>query len=194
MVKMLPIGIQSFEDIIKSNCVYADKTKEIYNLLKTGKVYFLSRPRRFGKSVLCLTLEALFLGKKELFKGLWIEKSDYDWKQYPDTVKIKSEKYYQIVLFLVMRLVGLEVFAEVPTDFGRIDLTFQTKKHIYLIECKHRGTPDSAIKQIIENEYDVPFKKSKKKIVYVGIAFGLPKKALKSKKRKIEVRWRVKLP
>ena len=108
----------------------------------------------------------------------------------PYTVKIKSEKYYQSVLFLVMRLVGLEALAEVPTDFGRIDLTFQTKKHIYLIECKFRGTPDAAIKQIIKNEYAVPFKKSKKKIVYVGIAFG----PSKSKKRKIVVRWKIKTP
>jgi hypothetical protein len=109
----------------------------------------------------------------------------------PYTVKIKSEEYYQSVLFLVMRLVGLEALAEVPKDFGRIDLTFQTKKHIYLIECKHRGTPDSAIKQMIKNEYAVPYKKSKKKIVYVGISFGLPKIIAKSKKRKVEARWKI---
>jgi hypothetical protein len=110
----------------------------------------------------------------------------------PYTVKIKSEKYYQSVLFLVMRLIGLEALAEVPTDFGRIDLTFQTKKHIYLIECKYRGTPDSAIKQIIENEYAVPYKKSKKKIVCVGISFVCSPKNLKSKKRKVEARWKIK--
>lgn len=82
-MKKLPIGIQTFEEIINNNYIYVDKTKYIYNLITQGKTYFLSRPRRFGKSLLCSTLEEVFSGNKELFKGLWIYDSDYDWKKYP---------------------------------------------------------------------------------------------------------------
>ena len=63
-----PIGIQNFEDLRNNDCVYVDKTELIYRLTHTNKVYFLSRPRRFGKSLLVSTLEAYFLGKKELFQ------------------------------------------------------------------------------------------------------------------------------
>ena len=68
-----PIGIQSFEQIITDGYVYVDKTDLIYSLVTEGKIYFLSRPRRFGKSLLVSTLENYFLGRKELFKGLKIE-------------------------------------------------------------------------------------------------------------------------
>ncbi len=84
-MKNLPIGEQSFEKLIKTNCVYVDKTKHIYNLITTGSYYFLSRPRRFGKSLLCSTLAMLFSGKRDLFKGLWIDHDAvaYDWCEYP---------------------------------------------------------------------------------------------------------------
>lgn len=68
-----PIGIQSFAQIREDGFVYVDKTELVYDLVKRGKTYFLSRPRRFGKSLLISTLEAYFLGKRELFKGLAIE-------------------------------------------------------------------------------------------------------------------------
>ena len=65
-----PIGIQTFEQIIQDGYVYVDKTDLVYELVKGGKIYFLSRPRRFGKSLLLSTLENYFLGRKELFMGL----------------------------------------------------------------------------------------------------------------------------
>ena len=64
-----PIGIQNFEQLRNRNCVYVDKTELVYRLANTDSVYFLSRPRRFGKSLLVSTLEAYFQGKKDLFKG-----------------------------------------------------------------------------------------------------------------------------
>lgn len=82
-IRKLPIGIQSFEDIRKDRYLYVDKTDLVYQLVTMGKPYFLSRPRRFGKSLLVSTLKAYFLGKKELFKGLAIEKLEQDWKTYP---------------------------------------------------------------------------------------------------------------
>ena len=80
---MFPIGIQSFSEIRKGGYVYIDKTAQIYELATTGKYYFLSRPRRFGKSLLLSTMEAYFLGQKELFKGLAMEQLEKEWNTYP---------------------------------------------------------------------------------------------------------------
>ena len=79
----LPIGMQSFEAVRKANYLYVDKTKHLERLVTTNKYYFLSRPRRFGKSLFLSTLEAYFLGQKELFKGLYIESVEKDWTEYP---------------------------------------------------------------------------------------------------------------
>ncbi|MDR1195428.1 MAG: ATP-binding protein, partial [Endomicrobium sp.] len=82
-MKNLPIGVQSFSKLIKDNKIYVDKTKYIYELVKNGNVFFLSRPRRFGKSLLISTFEELFNGNKKLFEGLYIY-DKWDWtKQYP---------------------------------------------------------------------------------------------------------------
>lgn len=78
-----PIGIQSFDRIIEDGFVYVDKTDMLYSLVKEGSIYFLSRPRRFGKSLLLSTLKNYFLGRKELFKGLKMETLEKDWKVYP---------------------------------------------------------------------------------------------------------------
>ena len=78
-----PIGIQNFEQLRNRNCVYVDKTELVYRLANTDSVYFLSRPRRFGKSLLVSTLEAYFQGKKELFKGLAMERLEKEWNVYP---------------------------------------------------------------------------------------------------------------
>ena len=78
-----PIGIQNFEQLRNRNCVYVDKTELVYRLANTDSVYFLSRPRRFGKSLLVSTLEAYFQGKKDLFKGLAMERLEKDWNVYP---------------------------------------------------------------------------------------------------------------
>ena len=86
-MRKLPIGIQSFEDIRTNGYLYVDKTEYIWNLVESGKVYFLSRPRRFGKSLLISTMEAYFQGRHELFSGLTIEtlenKRKNPWTHYP---------------------------------------------------------------------------------------------------------------
>lgn len=81
--KKLPVGIQDFYNLRKENYAYVDKTKYIYDLKETGKVYFLSRPRRFGKSLLLTTMEAYFSGQKELFEGLYIYEKETEWLEYP---------------------------------------------------------------------------------------------------------------
>ena len=78
-----PIGIQSFDRIIEDSYVYIDKTDLVYSLVNEGSIYLLSRPRRFGKSLLVSTLKNYFLGRKELFRGLKIDSLEKDWKIYP---------------------------------------------------------------------------------------------------------------
>lgn len=80
---LYPIGIQSFEKIRKGGYVYVDKTELIYKIAQTGQYYFLSRPRRFGKSLLVSTMEAYFKGERELFDGLAIASLEKDWTEYP---------------------------------------------------------------------------------------------------------------
>lgn len=87
-VRKLPIGIQTFEELRREQYVYVDKTQYVWNLATMGKTYFLSRPRRFGKSLFISTLESYFRGKKELFQGLAIEKLEESrgedaWQEYP---------------------------------------------------------------------------------------------------------------
>ena len=86
-IRKLPVGIQTFEKLREGGYLYIDKTDFVYNLVHTGQVYFLSRPRRFGKSLLLSTFKAYFEGRKELFEGLKIaelEKENPDaWKKYP---------------------------------------------------------------------------------------------------------------
>lgn len=92
-----PIGKQNFENLRNEGFVYVDKSALIYKLVKEGSVYFLSRPRRFGKSLLLSTLEAYFTGKKELFKGLAIEQLEKDWFEYPVLhLDLNAEKYSNI--------------------------------------------------------------------------------------------------
>ena len=93
-LRKLPIGIQSFEFLRSEGYLYVDKTELVYRLVTKGKPYFLSRPRRFGKSLLLSTLEAYFKGKKELFEGLAIEKLEQNWFEYPVLhLSLNAEKY-----------------------------------------------------------------------------------------------------
>ena len=82
-LKNLPVGIQTFEKIVEQDRLYVDKTEYILKMLKLSNYIFLSRPRRFGKSLLVSTLQAYFEGRKDLFKGLYIYNAEKDWEQYP---------------------------------------------------------------------------------------------------------------
>lgn len=82
-MRKLPIDVSTFKKLIDNDYVYIDKTQYIHNLITKGNYHFLSRPRRFGKSLLISTLKELYLGNKELFKNLWIYDSDYSWETHP---------------------------------------------------------------------------------------------------------------
>ena len=94
MSRLYPIGIQNFEDLRNAGYIYVDKTALLYQLATTGKYYFLSRPRRFGKSLMISTLDAYFSGKRDLFTGLAMEKLEKDWNVHPVLhMDLNTEKY-----------------------------------------------------------------------------------------------------
>lgn len=94
IIRKLPIGIQTFEEIRVNDYLYVDKTDMVWRIANTGKPYFLSRPRRFGKSLLLSTFESYFEGKKNLFEGLAITQLEKEWKQYPVLhLDLNAEKY-----------------------------------------------------------------------------------------------------
>jgi hypothetical protein len=129
-LQKLPIGIQSFEQLRTDNYLYVDKTEHVYNLATNGTAYFLSRPRRFGKSMLCSTFRALFEGKKHLFKGTWIASSDWEWKSYPiiylsftsiprPTTEDFSENIKQRLKAIALQY-GVTVVPEIKTPGGML--------------------------------------------------------------------------
>ena len=120
----------SFESLIMDKCVYVDKTQYLYNLITWGARYnFLSRPRRFGKSLTVSTLKAIFQGKKELFKDLYIGSTGYEFKEYPvvhidfsDLVVTKAGAFNESLLTVLNRIaddykVALKGTAEVKHLF-----------------------------------------------------------------------------
>ncbi|OQX96324.1 MAG: hypothetical protein B6I20_14560 [Bacteroidetes bacterium 4572_117] len=95
MKRKLALGNQEFSKVINNNCIYVDKTETIHKLITSGDYYFLSRPRRFGKSLLANTIKEIHLGNKKLFKGLWIY-DKWDWKKTYPVIKISfSEMGYK---------------------------------------------------------------------------------------------------
>lgn len=105
-----PIGIQDFEDLRRNGYKYVDKTNFVYKLADEGKYYFLSRPRRFGKSLFLSTLEAYFQGKKELFEGLAIYDLETEWKKYPifhidlNTANFREKTAYIMYLTITLQV------------------------------------------------------------------------------------------
>ena len=148
-----PIGIQSFDQIRNEGYVYVDKTALIYQLVTTGKIYFLSRPRRFGKSLLVSTLEHYFLGHKELFKGLAMEQLEQDWFEYPvfhiDFNNTKFEKSGNLENKINIYLTAWEqIYGALPVkgDLG--------DRFAYVLEQAHKQTGRRAV--VLIDEYDKP--------------------------------------
>ena len=113
-MKLLPIGISDFKELIQGNFIYVDKTEYIYKLISSGKYYFLSRPRRFGKSLLLSTIRYLFQGYKDLFKNLYIQ-DKWNWDEtYPilkidlSHLSITNEKEFEDQMELLLKEIGKE--------------------------------------------------------------------------------------
>jgi hypothetical protein len=151
--KPLPIDVATFEVMISDGYLYIDKTKYIYDLYKgKGRYYFLSRPRRFGKSLLISTLKELFSGNKKLFDGLWISTSDWEWKQHP-------------IIHLDFSKLAHETSVELKADLTRALERIGDAHNIDLSKAK---TPSSKLQDLVEalakknkvailiDEYDKP--------------------------------------
>ena len=98
-MQILPLGIQTFSKLREKQLLYVDKTRKISQLLQAGDYFFLSRPRRFGKSLLLSTIKSIYLGQKDLFKGLWIE-NNWHWEQVHPVIHLgfSSMEYKEIGL------------------------------------------------------------------------------------------------
>ncbi len=150
---LYPIGIQSFSEIRTGGYVYVDKTALIYSLTSTGKYYFLSRPRRFGKSLLVSTMEAYFRGRKELFKGLAMEELEKEWLEYPvlhlDLTGAAYSKEEELYSKLNSFLSAQEEIYGIRTSEKVVSVRFD-----HVIDAAYRKTGRKVV--ILIDEYDKP--------------------------------------
>ena len=150
-----PIGIQSFDRIIEDGYVYIDKTDMVYSLAQEGSIYFLSRPRRFGKSLLVSTLKNYFLGRKELFRGLKIDSMEKDWKVYPVFHMDFNSTNFAVRGTLWQKLNGLLIDWEeqygVTTPKEGLDLG---DRFIKVLAAAHEQSGRRAV--VLVDEYDKP--------------------------------------
>ena len=153
-----PIGIQTFSEIRSNDYLYVDKTKYIYEITHPGKYVFLSRPRRFGKSLLTSTFDAYFSGRKDLFKGLAIEKLEKEWKVYPvlhfslASAKLASAKMGTVEDLHVQLRIQLERNEKrhgIRTDITNISERFQN-----LVTSLYEKTGTQVV--VLIDEYDAP--------------------------------------
>ncbi|MEM1119554.1 MAG: AAA family ATPase [Bacteroidota bacterium] len=151
-MKKLPVGYQNLKEIIEDGFLYVDKTQRVYELIDNGKLYFLSRPRRFGKSLLISTLQHIFSGSKELFKDLYIGKStNYNWQSYPILQFSFNRFGYQVTNLREAISRQLMEYADLyQIEIGSFSLTEQFSKLVEGIAAK--GKPVV----ILIDEYDKP--------------------------------------
>ena len=153
MARKLPIGIQSFEKIRTGGFTYIDKTDLIYRLASTNSPYFLSRPRRFGKSLLMSTLEAYFLGKKELFAGLAMETLETEWRKYPVLhLDLNARNYDSKEALIAILNQHLEKWEARYGDEKKE--RSPEERFTYLIEKIHETSGEQAV--VLIDEYDKP--------------------------------------
>ncbi len=147
-----PLGIQTFSKIIEGGYVYVDKTEYVYNMTRSSYV-FLSRPRRFGKSLLVSTLKSYFEGRKELFKGLAIEKLEKDWTQYPVLhFSLASAKYKEEQKLLSGLNLRLQPYEEIyGSGKGEVE---PSERLMGLIQRAYKQTGQKVV--LLIDEYDAP--------------------------------------
>ena len=153
-LKRLPVGIQTYEKLVDNNCLYVDKTQFIYKMIKLGNYIFLSRPRRFGKSLLVSTLAAYFEGKKHLFKGTFIDGVEKDWTEYPvlrfDMSTAKHVDTESLTIELAGKLTDYEKIYG-PNDASKPNLNQRLEG---LIQRAYEQTGKQVV--VLIDEYDAP--------------------------------------
>ena len=143
-MKKILIGKADIKELLSGDYIYIDKTEHIYNLLNNPDIYFLSRPRRFGKSLLISTFKEIFLGNKELFKECWIYKNtNYNWKKYPiiylDFAEIKRNNSNELKEGIETELNLICQKYEIDLnkyDSGQTKIKFLIKNSYLLSICK----------------------------------------------------------
>ncbi len=154
MLKNLPVGIQTFEKIVEQDRLYVDKTAYIPKMLQLSSYIFLSRPRRFGKSLLVSTLQAYFEGRKDLFKGLYIDSVEKEWEQHPvlrfDMSTAKHQGQEELRQELAGKLTDYEKIYG-PNDPSKPNLNQRLQG---LIERAHAQTGKKVV--VLIDEYDAP--------------------------------------
>lgn len=147
-----PIGVQDFESLINDGYIYVDKTQHLYNLVNSGRYFFLSRPRRFGKSLFLSTLKAYFEGKKELFKGLAIEHLEKNWDTYPILyLDLNSKKFETTNDLEDLLSEQLDIWEKDygVSEYNAIELRFKR-----IISQVHKKTGKRVV--VLVDEYDKP--------------------------------------
>ena len=153
-LKRLPVGIQTFQKLVEQDCLYVDKTEYIYKLTKYSNYIFLSRPRRFGKSLLVSTIQSYFEGRRELFKGLYIDSVEKEWTAYPvlrfDMSTAKHSGPEELKQELGSKLSKYElVYGKGLPDETNLNLRL-----LGLIERAHAQTGRKVV--VLIDEYDAP--------------------------------------
>lgn len=156
-IRKFPIGVQDFTKLREFGFLYVDKTALVYRLAVTGAQIFLSRPRRFGKSLLLSTLEAYFLGRKEVFKGLAMERLEKDWTEHPVLVLSLNAQYYEDKRSLEQ--VFEEHFIEWEKQYGITDKTLgYARRFMQIIRQANEKTGQKVV--VLIDEYDKPLLRS----------------------------------
>lgn len=156
-IRKLPIGIQDFTKLREEGFLYVDKTALVYQIAISGNPTFLSRPRRFGKSLLLSTFEAYFLGRKEVFKGLAIEQLEKDWKVYPVLYLSLNAKFYQTEESLKQILEAH--FIEWEKKYGETDRSLGYEdRFMQIIQQACEKTEEKVV--VLIDEYDKPLLRS----------------------------------
>ncbi len=153
-LKRLPVGIQTYSEIVDLNCLYIDKTEYILKMLELSKYIFLSRPRRFGKSLLVSTLQSYFEGRRDLFKGLYIDSVEQEWTEHPVLRFDMSTAKHQGQEELKQELSGKLSSYERIYGKGLPDETNLNQRLQGLIERAHAQTGKKVV--ILIDEYDAP--------------------------------------
>jgi hypothetical protein len=152
-MKNLPVGIQSFANLRSDDYLYVDKTEIIHQLISSGRSYFLSRPRRFGKSLLLSTIEAIFRGQKELFEGLYIY-DKWDWSQQYPIIKIDWTMIDHSTPEAIKTSAAF-YFREVAKNYG-IDLVSQSASDCFRELIKSLREQSGKKVVVLIDEYDKP--------------------------------------
>jgi hypothetical protein len=149
-MRKYPVGIQSFKELREGKYLYVDKTRLVHTVIESGKYFFLSRPRRFGKSLLISTIKEIFSGTKDLFKGLWIE-DKWNWERKHPVIHLRFSK-------MPYELIGLELAISQELDRLAIELGFSLKETNIKDKFKELISKAGANERVVIliDEYDKP--------------------------------------